>query len=376
MASELGIRLLPEIYGCCDEPDRWQSILDRICEDLGVKNAAVQLFRRGGAHLEQQWCARDSSSMRHAALHDAWVNNDRNPRLTLDNTTLVGSRVVTDRDRFAHGSPALLDLQMRLAQVGLRGGTGILINVTPSHYFSLILHRAFDDPEEADGEDIALLRMLAPHLQQACAIAMKLGKERQGEAMIASIADQLRVGAVVCTAEGKVRWCNRSSEEMIERSSAITLSNGMLRCTRSSDQIGLMQLLADARSSSAHRAIGIGSPQQDAMQILALPSMPPHSVRHGWGLEDDAVSLVLLDPSHHPAFPIKATAALFGLAPAEARLAVALCRGTSVTAYAEARGISVGTARIHLKRALAKTNSRRQGELVGKLYGSIIAQMH
>jgi len=37
---------------------------------------------------------------------------------------------------------------------------------------------------------------------------------------------------------------------------------------------------------------------------------------------------------------------------------------------------SVGTARVQLKQALAKTDSRRQGELIGKLYASIVAQMH
>jgi DNA-binding CsgD family transcriptional regulator/PAS domain-containing protein len=376
MTSELGIRLLPEIYRSCGEFDRWQLVLDQMCDGLGTKNAAAQLFRRNGSQLQQQWCARDTYSMARAAQHDIWVNNDENPRLSLGIAEPLVSRVVTDRERFAHGSPALLDLQKRLAQVGLRGGTGIIVDLGQSHYFSLILHRSLDDPETADRNDAALLEALAPHLREACAIAMKLEAARHGHAMIASVVDQLRVGALICTPTGKVEWCNRSSEKMIERSTAITLSNGMLRCSRTTDQAILTQLLADARCSSSPTAASIGSAQAEAMQIIAMPPMSGPLARQDWSHQNDAISLVLLDQSHQPNFSIEATVALFGLTPAEARLAIALCQGASVADYARARGISVGTARVQLKQALAKTDSRRQGELIGKLYGSIIAQMH
>lgn len=376
MTSELGIRLLPEIYRCCDEVDRWQLVLDQICDGLGARSAAVQLLRRSGSRLQQQWCARDSYSMMRAAQHDAWVNNDANPRLNLGTAEPPVSRAITDRDRFARGSPVLLDLQTRLSHVGLRGGTGIIVDVAPSYYFSLILHRAVDEPEVADRNDAALLEALAPHLREACAIAMKLWAARHGQAMITSIVDQWHLGAVICTPTGKVEWCNRSFEEMVERSAAITLSNGVLRCSRPRDQVVLAQLLASAGCTCSPTAVSIGSAQAEAMQIVALPTMPAPLARQSWSGQNEIIFLMLLDQTHRPAFSIEATAALFGLTPAEARLALALCQGASVADYAKTRGISVGTARGQLKQAMAKTNSRRQGELIGKLYGSIIAHIH
>ena len=86
--------------------------------------------------------------------------------------------------------------------------------------------------------------------------------------------------------------------------------------------------------------------------------------------QSDSVMLLLTNPLM--ASPISASEAsiCFGLTDAEARLSVALCEGVSVAEYAHARGISEGTARIQLKRALAKTDSRRQSELVAKLYGA------
>ena len=57
-------------------------------------------------------------------------------------------------------------------------------------------------------------------------------------------------------------------------------------------------------------------------------------------------------------------ARLHGLTAAEARLAAALAAGASIKDYAETAGISINTARWHLRQVLAKTGTKRQAELV------------
>lgn len=56
-----------------------------------------------------------------------------------------------------------------------------------------------------------------------------------------------------------------------------------------------------------------------------------------------------------------------GLTPAETRLAVALFKGQSVEAYAKEAGISINTARWHVKQIYAKTGVNRQSELIQRL---------
>jgi DNA-binding CsgD family transcriptional regulator len=63
---------------------------------------------------------------------------------------------------------------------------------------------------------------------------------------------------------------------------------------------------------------------------------------------------------------------LFGLTPAEARLAIGLCDGESVNDYAARQGISTGTARIQLKSTFSKLGVNRQPDLV-RLIGSSVA---
>ena len=61
------------------------------------------------------------------------------------------------------------------------------------------------------------------------------------------------------------------------------------------------------------------------------------------------------------------TLSSLGLTPAETRLAIALFKGQSVEAYAKEAGISINTARWHVKQIFAKTGVKRQSELIQTL---------
>jgi DNA-binding CsgD family transcriptional regulator len=61
------------------------------------------------------------------------------------------------------------------------------------------------------------------------------------------------------------------------------------------------------------------------------------------------------------------TLAKLSLTPTETRLAIALFKGQSVEAYAKEAGVSINTARWHVKRIYAKTGVKRQTELIQML---------
>lgn len=65
---------------------------------------------------------------------------------------------------------------------------------------------------------------------------------------------------------------------------------------------------------------------------------------------------------------------LFGLTAAEARAAAALCEGLEPAAIAQQAGVQPNTVNAHLKRALAKTGTRRQAALVALLLRSAAAE--
>ena len=57
----------------------------------------------------------------------------------------------------------------------------------------------------------------------------------------------------------------------------------------------------------------------------------------------------------------------------EARLALALCRGMSISEAAEEFGLAVGTARNYCKSIFSKTGARGQAELVRIVLTSVLA---
>lgn len=79
--------------------------------------------------------------------------------------------------------------------------------------------------------------------------------------------------------------------------------------------------------------------------------------------------LFLADPERAPALDAGVLEQVWGLTPAEARLAKALMQGKTVQDFARDGGVSLNTARTHLKRIFLKTGVRRQAELVRLLKG-------
>jgi len=368
MGADLSVRLLPEIYGCAETMQRWRGVLDRICDDLGVRSAAVQIFRRDGRRFHQCWCERDSYSAFHAKRHDAIVNNDDNPRTRSIPIELTLAKVVTDE----HYLPPreLAEIQRRLSLIGLRGGTSIMVELSPEYYFSMILHRSHDDCTGLDDKDSQLLEDLAPHLQQASRLAVQAISGRRAGGGIAAMADRLRLGMILCTREGELRWSNHAAELAIGRSTILTLAGSRIRCNRPSASAQWLRLLGTDRPSG--EAAFLADANGHTIQIMAFPA---GGATPDICAEEELVSLILLDSAQGPSLGTETVRSLFGLTGAEANLAAALCDGTSLNQYATEHGIAVGTARVHLKRILGKTDSARQADLVRKMCGSVIAQV-
>lgn len=376
METGLGERILPALYGCCDVPERWRSVLDDICGGLGARSAAVQLYRRRGNVLSHSWQERDSLSHAHAAEHDRWINNADNPRLTVYPAQLAKAqpKVLTDRERFAPGAPGLAEIRQRLARIGLRGGTGVLLEFAPDRYLSLILHRALGDSGESDGRDASFLQDIVPHLQAVAGLSARFQAAQATEAALAAMIDRLRVGIVFCSRAGEVRWRNHAATAMLSQGVSLGIVRDQLQAGSPESRQRLARLLAAA--PTAHPAACFERRNGQPIQALALPlEVLGSAASLGWSATHSDVALVLIDPAQAPQLSAEPIMALFGLTPAEAQLAVALSQGHSLNEYAAHRGVSVGTVRVQMKRILEKTDSRRQAELVGKLYASVVAQL-
>jgi DNA-binding CsgD family transcriptional regulator len=106
-----------------------------------------------------------------------------------------------------------------------------------------------------------------------------------------------------------------------------------------------------------HRAGGRSS---ITLNVSALPPDNPL----GTGIKHPHAIAFIVDTVAGLPVDSRLLKTLYSLTPAESRLVMALCSGTTINSYAAKHRVSTGTLRTQLKSAFAKTATNRQIDLV------------
>lgn len=240
-----------------------------------------------------------------------------------------------------------------------------------------------DAAAHAETDPATLLGLgLLPHLTRAFAWRQELDDALGQRDALAAVLDRLPLAMALVDAQGKVSSMNQA----------------MLSLTRSSQRLAVLQGHLVSRPASALRdglaqVLGTGLPRAvPSTRYKGLPS--DQALTLGTSADDDGVSLWLAPlPSvqgpasmdgPRPAMAVvmaasrrssralsaPALASLFGLSPAEARLAQQIALGQPMDEACTALAISGNTGKTHLKRIFSKMGVRRQSELVQAIYAS------
>jgi DNA-binding CsgD family transcriptional regulator len=231
---------------------------------------------------------------------------------------------------------------------------------------------------------------LFPHLDRAARIHRRLARAGGLVDGLTAALDRVPLAVLLCDGLGRAVWMNRPAEIIVRANDGLRVTGGRIETTSASALTAQLRRLIGSAARISGAANGRGAAQcagtrtcgdeDEAGGVMQLPRrwpLKPLSVmvtpltmpgREAPDLALDfarpAVMLLISDPERAVTLPAERLARAFGFTTAEARLAAALATGTSLTDYAEAAQITIGTARWYLKQALAKTNSHRQSELV------------
>jgi DNA-binding CsgD family transcriptional regulator/PAS domain-containing protein len=365
-------RLLLDLYASAAEPMRWSATLDRLCAETGAFSAVVQAFSFDGPRARIRWSMQDSQTRQRHALYSERISDDGNPRLDHDRALRGLNRIAGDDELFDPGDEAKPRLQQQLATLGLGQFIGTLQEVSRGTYLGLALHRSVEDRRAFSAPQIERVASLAPHIGQAFVLGEGLHTRRVLDERLRQHFDQLRCALIVCDADGRAQWFNRSAEALLSQPGSLHLSPAGLRARTHTDTELLLREISAAAADRDGRVhylrVGPGSAALHvAAQAVNLAT--PHSVGAA------TVMLVITQACAIGEIPAAALSKLFGLTQAEARLVGAMVTGSTVEQYAQHRGISVGTVRGQLKQVQAKTGARRQAELVRLVLSSAAAQL-
>jgi DNA-binding CsgD family transcriptional regulator len=209
----------------------------------------------------------------------------------------------------------------------------------------LIVERAVRDFSAADG---ALLARLAPHLAVALRSRSVIdAAERENHAAAAALE---RAGArwISFAADGRVLALGAGAAAVL---GARWLPGVVIG--------GVAGAVADCAASRIPRAIGLREAPGGTMLLVPVDGRSRSAVA-----TTKVLGLIRTQQTGDAALGADLLMLQWGLSPSEARLAVAIAGGASLTEAASALGLTIETARNYSKRVFAKSRTRGQVDLV------------
>jgi DNA-binding CsgD family transcriptional regulator len=224
--------------------------------------------------------------------------------------------------------------------------------------------------------EIALMRRLLPHVQQAFDVTRRLKRIGDTRQAFERTLDWLADGVALIGKDGVVLHANKSFQTLVRRKDGIRLKDNIIEffdaATRDKFSAALASALrlgaakVDTAPSADFAAARSGGQQPYLVSVRPLGGAGATIVGPKQPSQVAAIVFVR-DPRMSGAAPIDTLRELFGFTEAEAALAQALQSGMTLNDYARRRGLSVNTVYTHLRRLREKTGCSRMPELIHKL---------
>lgn len=357
-------QLLETLYAAPLQPEKWQAFFDHLSQ---LTNISCGYLITGSESQGQQILAGGGLCFNPEVLHlykdyygpmdPFWSPYLRNPRITVISGEELVSHDQLRKTEFYND--LLADNEMEYMTMLSCSSTVEHTDVMP------VWRRAQDGP--MGGASVDLLRMLLPHARIALQMRTVL-QAVNAQSQFAELAlDTMSTAVFLVSATGSVQHMNKAAAALAQLADGLRLKGTILTASNSKESAQLALFIAGAAwaGRGTHTAPGGAlhiSRQQipGSLHIAVLPI--PEDRRSLMGVP--CALVFASDPGASPKPRGSFMRMLYRLTPAESRLADLLLEGFEVRGVAERLGITIETARFHLKRVLTKTGTRRQAELI------------
>jgi len=218
--------------------------------------------------------------------------------------------------------------------------------------------------------------MLVPHLSRALGVMFRLRDAQFKTAASLAALDRLASGVVLLGSRSQVAFINYAAQRILSASDGLAVRNASFAggtrylvaeqpAARSAIEAALADCLDESALRVPHFSRGVTVPRSSRQGALVLQFAPlPATNEFGVGAEQARAIVFITAPDDAIAIEPSKLAAIYGLTPAETRLALQVCRGETLANAARRSGIALSTARSQLRSIFAKTHVSRQAELV------------
>lgn len=206
------------------------------------------------------------------------------------------------------------------------------------------------------------------HVQRAIRMNLRIDEMQNKIGTTKNLLDSLPMAVITVDEKGHVENLNRLAQKIVSESKLLLLNGNKLIADKSDDTKKLLNIIAFAlgrnHSGSQQRTLKLGS-GKESVSVFALKTADKSERDSSALCTLFVVTNFLLDESLVPQLYD-----MYQLTPAEAKVALMLTSGDSLTQIADSNGISQNTVRNQLKSIFAKTNTKRQPELVSLIWST------
>lgn len=344
------------------DPERWPHILDDISRAVGAEGAAV-LSKNPGAGFFV------SPGLEEAFQHyffEAWYALDIRRRGI---PKLMRGAVLTDDDVTTNDEMATDPYYNEfLPSVGLRWWCGLGFRVG-NDVCCLALQRT-ERQGRFSFEEKETLQVLLPRLNEIGSLAYAIGRIRLAD--ITNVLDHMSLAALAIDCSGRVVCFNESADRLFGETIRIRGDRLAIRDPQAAaayESLLLRLKMPQEARSLETSPIVIHREEQRPVVMRALPL--DGAARNPLAGASILLTLNVVAPPEPPELALYRR--VFGLTPAESRLATRLVTGESLEYAADRLGVCKETARNQLKAIFGKTDTHRQSELIALLSAGLSA---
>ena len=359
--------LIDAIYDAGFDTQRWPDVCARIARRIGAQHVNLTMVRSERAFPLDDWAGIDASFAHSYAQHyggfDPLLPQVRRwPAGTLVTATML-------RPQASHERSAFVQEWVRPQHFYTVAFANVLREDDMAGVFGALRHETrFFSADELDA-----MRALLPHLRNALRVQRHTARATvshdEGGTAPADALDALAHGVLIVDADARILFANRAATAQLARANGLRSEHATLAAaTAAATQAlrGLIERAAgrDARGRTGGAMLIARQPPDEPLQALVSPLGTHRHAGIAHGACSGMVMLIVIDPQSSRHGVETRLVSLFGLTPAEARVASEVGKGLNPKDVAEALQVLPSTVRTHLHHVFAKTATRRQAELM------------
>jgi DNA-binding CsgD family transcriptional regulator/PAS domain-containing protein len=356
-------KLTGSLYDAAADPAHWESFLEQLASVLGAHSADILMYQAGAGNVSysvsRAWHV-DPEAVRLYEAHygplDIWAVRGR----LQPSGRVLTSESLCSRTEY-RASEIYNDL---LSRYDIEYGMFSLVENSQDRLAVVNLFRDASEPFQAS--DIEVLELLTPHIQSAFKLHFQFSELKAQAAGFSAALDMMATGVVVLGAKGKILLMNRAANAIVAQDDGLLATGRGLRAERAAESAQLGRLICEAvrtaegKGLSAGGGLSISRRKRAALQVLICPVQ---SIQIEVTRPLRAI-VFITDPEQRAHTTHDILHALFGLTPAECRVALLLGDGKTPREISQLLALSTNTVKSQVAIIYAKTGTARHAQLV------------